>query len=119
MMNMMMSIITSIAMYNHINSKYQQLHCDPCLHQLNFKPSKFRAPTVASRFLGKNQLKLIDEMLCNVPFNSIRILEDVNDIYEAFKVLPMEVVDSIWPLKNLRTRKNHLPWVDNELQNER
>ena len=85
---------------------------------LNFKPSKFGAPTVESRFLGENQLKLIDEMICNVPFNSIRILEDINDNYDAFKALTMEVVDSISPLNNLRTRKNNLPWVDNELQNK-
>ena len=48
----------------------------------------------------------------------MNVLDSVNDQFEVFKKLVLEVIDRIAPLKTRRLKKNHLPWVDNELQKD-
>ena len=74
---------------------------------VNIKPETRIENTIFARVLYQKRFEQIKNEIAKTPFDDIAsIFYDVNDRWDCFKKLILEVVDSIAPYKKFRMKKN-------------
>jgi hypothetical protein len=70
---------------------------------------------VVRNFAKCDAAKLAVELM-GVPWSVLETFEDVDDRWECWKKLFLEVLNSHIPLRKLRVRRKSLPWVDEHIR---
>lgn len=83
---------------------------------LRLKSKTSDVSVVESRRLNPDKLDLIDDCLSQTPFHLIDSVEDSDDKFFIFIKLINDVLNEIAPIRSIRVKKNHLPWVDSEMK---
>ena len=87
-----------------------------CTRKMHVKPPKINHYTISYRsFKNFNEAKFIEE-LQSVPWDTIKLFDDTDDILEAWSDLFLQVVDNHVPIKQHRVKhKNQPQWLTPEV----
>ena len=83
---------------------------------LNFKANLKVNNTIKSRCINNEKLDLINILIKNCNFQTVKDCNDVDNMFNTFKKLVHDIINKIAPIKNVRTRANNNEWVDDELR---
>ena len=73
-----------------------------------------QSPTIVYNFGSANWNNLRDDF-SNIPWNTAFLMDDINDVWDAWKDLFMEAVERNIPTKSLKHKRN-APWFNSELR---
>ena len=73
-----------------------------------------QSPRIVYNFGSANWNNLQDDF-SNIPWNTAFLMDDINDVWDAWKALFMEAVDRNIPTKSLKHKRN-APWFNSELR---
>ena len=87
-----------------------------CTRKMHVKPPKINHYTISYRsFKNFNEAKFIEE-LQSVPWDTIKLFDDTDDILEAWSDLFLQVVDNHVPIRQHRVKhKNQPEWLTPEV----
>ena len=92
-------------------------------HDLIFVLRKQKLPRPKARTIEFRSLKYSDSNtflsdLRNVPWDSVYIYENIDDIWAHWSGLYKQVLDEHAPVKRIQLRNNQLPWISPDIQKQ-